>query len=99
MIMKEMIDISPNHVKEAVFLCQWNDNETVEIHTIPTLFKKYGNTNIYNFDDGDDIDYKEFSSDIFSDMSFESALDEMRMDDDLLFEPFICDNMTIRRIK
>lgn len=77
------IDLSNSD--EAVFLCMWNGNEVVELHTIESLRKQYGETNLY--------DVEEFKCFFDMDMSFEEYLDYMSSGSYYHF-----DNLRVERI-
>lgn len=68
---------------EPLYLCRWNNNEIVEVHTERSLYETYKDTNLYDGGFQDDFD-----------MSIEEVLNEMQVEDRRVF-----DNMDIRRIK
>ena len=77
------IDLSNS--EEAVFLCMWNGNEIVELHTIESLKKQYGETNLFDVED--------FRSLFDIDMSFEEYLNYMSSGSYYHF-----DNLRVERI-
>lgn len=70
---------------EPIFLCSWNYDEIVELHTKKSLKDKYGETNLYDLDN--EIMYA------FAGMNFEELLDYMSRG-----SHYHIDNMTIERI-
>jgi hypothetical protein len=84
-----------NLSNEPLYLCSWNNNEIVQIHSKETLEKEYKETNLFEDDE------KHFSS--FSNgfknyfFTIQKYLEESE-DLDFLNVPFICDNMEITRI-
>ena len=77
------IDLS--NTTESVFLCSWNSDEIVQIHTKQSLKDMYGKTNL--FDDEEDF----ISNDVG--MTFEQYLDYMSLGAYHIF-----DNLRIERI-
>jgi protein involved in temperature-dependent protein secretion len=64
-----MFPIDLSNSDEAIFLCDWNSHEIVELHTKQSLKAKYGSTNL--FDD------EEFKWQFDLDMGFAEYLDYM----------------------
>ena len=77
------IDLSNS--EEAVFLCDWNGHEIVELHTKQSLEDKYGKTNLF-----DEDEFRQFFD---IDMSFKEYLDYMSAGSYYHF-----DNLRIERI-
>ena len=71
--------------QERVYVCQWNDNEIVEIHTKDSLWQQYKDTNL-------------FTEPIYFGGS-ESVLRELYPVIDDYWMQITNDNFTIRRIK
>jgi hypothetical protein len=71
---------------DSLFLCTWNGGEIIEIHTISSMKKEYGQSNLFDAD--------EFRYFFDTDLSFEEYLLKMANSDYHIF-----DNMEIRRIK
>ena len=68
---------------EKLFLCTWNGNEIIEIHTMDSFWHQYKNTNVF---DGDFVEmFGESINDVFNRLSVNQK------------EWF--DNMDIERIK
>ena len=79
--MKYPINLSNEH--QRLFLCRWNGNEIVEIHTIGSFWNQYKDTNVF---DGDFVEmFGESINDVFNRLSVNQK------------EWF--DNMDIERIK
>jgi len=78
------IDLSKS--EEAVFLCMWNGDEIVELHTIQSMKDKYGQSNLFDVD--------EFRYTFDTDLSFEDYLLQMGYGDYHIF-----DNLHIECIK
>jgi hypothetical protein len=78
------IDLSKS--EEAVFLCMWNGDEIVELHTITSLKAKYGSTNLFAAED--------FKHTFDTDLSFEDYLLQMGHGDYHIF-----DNLRIECVK
>lgn len=80
---------------EPIYLCDWNDNEIVQIHSKETLEKEYKETNLFE-DDGKY--FSNFSNGFkYHSFTIQKYLEESE-DLDYLNIPFRCDNMTITRI-
>ena len=63
--MKYPINLSPEH--QRLFLCRWNGNEIVEIHTIGSFCDQYKDTNVF---DGDFVEmFGESINDVFNRLS------------------------------
>lgn len=43
------IDLS--NTKESLYLCTWNGDEIIEIHTLESLRREYGETNLFDEDE------------------------------------------------
>lgn len=84
--MNQQYPINLSSEPYSLFLCVWNGGEIIEIHTIPSLKKQYGETNLYDADE-----FRQFFDTPFS---FEEYLLKMVCQDYYVF-----DNMEIRRIK
>lgn len=69
--------------KKKLFLCKWNGEEILEIHTFDSFFEQYKDTNV--FDDDFVEDWNE---------TIEQIFDRLEID-----EREILDNMFIQRIK
>jgi hypothetical protein len=81
-----MFPIDLSNSKEAVFLCMWNGDEIVELHTLESLKSQYGNTNLF--------DVEEFREFFETGLSFEEFVLQMGHGDYHIF-----DNMRIERIQ
>ena len=84
--MNQQYPINLSSEPYSLFLCVWNGGEITEIHTIPSLKKQYGETNLFDAD--------EFRHTFDTPFSFEQYLLRMVCQDYYAF-----DNMEIRRIK
>lgn len=89
-----------NFIKEKedqiLYLCRWNGNEIVEVHSRESLFKEYNSTNLY------DKNYKLYNFSIMGksfEMLLEDYLDTSKYHTDFLNQDFTIDNFTIRRIQ
>ena len=78
------IDLSNS--EESIFLCMWNGETIVELHTLASLKAKYGETNLY-----DVVEFREFFD---TELSFEEHALQMGHGD---YHHF--DNMLIECIK
>ena len=79
--MQYPINLSNEH--QRLFLCRWNGNEIVEIHTIGSFWNQYKDTNVF---DADFVEmFNESINDVFERLEVEEG------------DTF--DNMEIRRIK
>lgn len=85
---------------QVVYLCRWNGNEIVEVHTNDSLFEKYKATNLYKGN-------REYENKLYNfgmmDQSFELCLedylDSSKFHDSYINQDFTLDNFTIRRIQ
>lgn len=75
------IDLSKE--SQAIFLCEWNGGEIVQIHTLGSFYHEYKETNIY------DAEFVEM---------FGKSIDDVFCDLELGQADWF-DNMSIRRIK
>jgi len=91
--MKESINLKED--KKAKYLCSWNDNDIVQIHTKETLWNDYKDSNL--FDDDDDMLFETLGNG-FDNFKIKDYLKLSSEDDDFLNVNFICDNMEIKRI-
>lgn len=78
------IDLS--NTTESVFLCSWNGDEIVELHTIESMKAKYGQSNLFDAD--------EFMAFFDTPFSFEEYLLQMGSGDYHIF-----DNLRIECVK
>jgi hypothetical protein len=74
-----------------VFLCSW-EGEIVEVHTRESLRDMYGETNLFDDDDGWGGEIREL-------MTFEDLLEYLTTNPIDMGRVFYNDNMTIQRIK
>jgi hypothetical protein len=81
--MKYSYPIKLSNEPYALFLCEWNGGEIVEIHTPVSFYHQYKDTNIY---DGDFVEM------------FDKTIDDVFMNLPLGEAEWL-DNMSIRRIK
>lgn len=79
----------------CIYLCRWNENDIVEIHTSDTLYDHYKDTNL--FDDNEKLQH--FSSNSLPMGLYLSAYLDVSDDDAFLNQDFELDNFTIRRIQ
>nr|BAR27949.1 hypothetical protein [uncultured Mediterranean phage uvMED] len=91
--MKESINLKED--KEVKYLCSWNSNDIVQIHTKETLWNEYKDSNL--FDDDDDMLFETLGNG-FDNFKIKDYLKLSSEDDDFLNVNFICDNMEIKRI-
>ena len=91
--MKKSINLKEN--KEVKYLCSWNSNDIVQIHTKETLWNEYKDSNL--FDDDDDMLFETLGNG-FDNFKFKDYLKFSSEDNDFLNVNFICDNMDIKRI-
>ena len=81
-----MFPIDLSNSNEPIFLCSWNYDEIVELHTKQSLKAKYGATNLY--------DDEEFCYSFpHLNMTFEEFLDYLSKG-----SHYHLDNMTVERI-
>lgn len=40
-----------NNIEEPLFLCTWNDGDTIQVHTKRSLFEQYKDTNLFDKDE------------------------------------------------
>jgi hypothetical protein len=78
------IDLS--NTEQAVFLCMWNGDEIIELHTLDSLRVKYSTTNLF--------DVKEFRDFFDTSLSFEEYVLQMGHGDYHIF-----DNLRIECVK
>ena len=78
-----------------IYLCRWNGDEIVQIHTKETLYNEYKDTNL--FDDDEDMLFETIGNG-FDNFKFKDYLKLSSKDEDFLNVNFICDNMEITRI-
>lgn len=81
---------------QVIYLCRWNGNEIVEIHSSDSLFKEYNSTNLY------DKDYKLYNFSLMGkafEMLLEDYLDTSSYHQSYMNADFTVDNFTIRRIQ
>ena len=90
--MKESINLKED--KEVKYLCSWNSNDIVQIHTKETLWIEYKDSNL--FDDNDML--FETLGNGFDNFKIKDYLKLSSEDDDFLNVNFVCDNMEIKRI-
>jgi len=97
---KQAVKSYESFVKEkedqVLYLCRWNGNEIVEVHTKETLFENYKDTNLY------DKEYKLYNLGLFTNTYFELYLQDYLTSsthEDFLNHDFTLDNFTIRRIQ
>ena len=90
--MKEWINLKED--KEVKYLCSWNSNDIVQIHTKETLWIEYKDSNL--FDDNDML--FETLGNGFDNFKIKDYLKLSSEDDDFLNVNFVCDNMEIKRI-
>ena len=90
--MKESINLKED--KEVKYLCSWNSNDIVQIHTKETLWIEYKDSNL--FDDNDML--FETLGNGFDNFKIKDYLKVSSEDDDFLNVNFVCDNMEIKRI-
>jgi hypothetical protein len=74
-----------------VFLCSW-DGEIVEVHTRESLRDMYGETNLFDDDDGWGWEIREL-------MTFEELLEHLTTNPIDMGRVFYNDNLKIQRIK
>ncbi len=85
-----MIDLSDR--EEVLFLCIWNDGETVEIHTQETLWESYKETNLFDGEKNWLCNGVRYCT--------TSLIEKLSHQHNQNFnETFTNDNMTIQRIK
>ena len=68
---------------EKLFLCTWNGNEIIEVHTMDSFWHQYKDTNVY------DADFVELF-----DITIDDVFNTLEVEERNIF-----DNMEIRRIK
>ena len=90
--MKESINLKED--KEVKYLCSWNSNDIVQIHTKETLWIGYKDSNL--FDDNDML--FETLGNGFDNFKIKDYLKLSSEDDNFLNVNFVCDNMEIKRI-
>ena len=91
--MKQSINLKDTN--DVKYLCSWNGNDIVQIHTKETLWNDYKDTNL--FDDDDDMLFGTMGNG-FDNFKFKDYLRLSSKDEDFLNVNFICDNMEITRI-
>jgi hypothetical protein len=91
--MKKSINLKDT--KDVKYLCSWNNNDIIQIHTKQTLLNEYKETNL--FDDDQDMLFETIGNG-FDNFKFKDYLRLSSQDDDFLNVNFICDNMEITRI-
>jgi len=97
---KQAVKSYESFVKEkedqVLYLCRWNGNEIVEVHTKETLFENYKDTNLY------DREYELYNYTLLKsnyDMYLQEYLNISTTHEDFLNHDFALDNFTIRRIQ
>ena len=97
---KQAVKTYESFVKEkedqVLYLCRWNGNEIVEVHTKETLFENYKDTNLY------DREYELYNYTLLKsnyDMYLQEYLNISTTHEDFLNHDFTLDNFTIRRIQ
>lgn len=97
---KQAVKSYESFVKEkedqVLYLCRWNGNEIVEVHTKETLFENYKDTNLY------DREYELYNYTLLKsnyDMYLQEYLNISTTHEDFLNHDFTLDNFTIRRIQ
>lgn len=85
-----------NKNAQAIYLCRWNGNEIVEVHTKETLYFRYKDTNLY--DKNDKLSNYTIQSNQLE-FYLDKYLDISKDDYIFLNEDFHLDNFTIRRIQ
>ena len=76
------------------YLCSWNNNEILEIHTIESLKEQYKDTNLF-----EDKDLFTTFGNGFDNLTINEYLKHSKEDKDFINVEFGCDNMNITRIK
>lgn len=90
--------------EEPIFLCTWDGDQIIELHTEQSLKAKYGDTNLYDRNTKWEFSDYEDGEEVFWEMCFEDLVyhyAEIIPDDDVLECQFtVCrnENMTIQRI-
>ena len=87
--------INLKDTKDVKYLCSWNNNDIIQIHTKQTLLNEYKETN--QFDDDEDMLFETIGNG-FDNFKFKDYLTLSSKNDDFLNVNFICDNMEITRI-
>lgn len=77
------------------FLCTWNDNQIVEIHTLNTLQNKYEETNLF---EGDLPIYDCFHGHDLA-ISLKEWMETIESNENWRDQVLVCDNFKIQRIK
>jgi hypothetical protein len=89
----ECINLS-NEV-EPCFLCSWNDNQIVEIHTKNTLVEKYKDSNLF---EGELPLYDCFHKEELA-IDLLEWIDTINLNENWREQVLVCDNFQIQRIK
>ena len=92
LILRSNYDFKNSH---SIYLCRWNENDIVEIHTRDTLYDHYKDTNL--FDDNEKLQHFSLNSEPMR--LYLSAYLDVSDDDAFLNQDFELDKFTIRRIQ
>jgi hypothetical protein len=80
---------------EAKYICSWNGNSIVQLHTSDTLYKEYKETNLFD----ENIDsYFECLGNGFDNFIMKDYLEHSGTDSDFIDVKFYNDNMIITRV-
>jgi hypothetical protein len=89
--MQKSITLKP--INNNIYLCSWNGDGIVQIHTKDTLYNDYKDTNLF-----EDNDYFEDCEEVFKNLH--NLLDKWEQKGwDMDHESYTEDNFTIRLIK